>query len=387
MTCNVYTITITTTVYIRWITSQIVILSFFYINPAVFCTIGSLLQQTRCLSWRPLVGGRGAAVRPLKMAYMLLAVVALCTRTVVVAAAAAAAAPGCQITGWWSGGTGIVQEGHTITIATGDTGHGTISGHTLEMYFDNMHGAPLKGTLSADCRTIVFDNSATWTLACPDPPGKLAPAPRSCGAFNTNHTTCCAAGLACNTRTQTCETPPTLTKIHVVYMTHLDLGFTNTTRNVCDEYADNYFPEAFATAAELRKNCSDPKTCPVFRWTEFPWIIQEFLDGGTGCAHNRRTVEQVASMEAAIARDDIIWHANAVNFLTEVLDEPLWDYSLSMKDVLNKRFNKSHGLLTGKLADVRAKPTTDSDQSLYLASGVEANVSGCSAQAQAQAQA
>jgi hypothetical protein len=90
-------------------------------------------------------------------------------------------------------------------------------------------------------------------------------------------------------------------------------------------------------------------------------------------------------MEAAIARDDIIWHANAVNFLTEVLDEPLWDYSLSMKDVLNKRFNKSHGLLTGKLADVRAKPTTD--LSLYLASGVEANVSGCSAQAQAQAQA
>ena len=57
-------------------------------------------------------------------------------------------------------------------------------------------------------------------------------------------------------------------------------------------------------------------------------------------------------MEAAIARDDIIWHANAVNFLTEVLDEPLWDYSLGMKNTLNKRFNKSHGIIAGKLADV-----------------------------------
>ena len=43
--------------------------------------------------------------------------------------------------------------------------------------------------------------------------------------------------------------------------------------------------------------------------------------------------------------------ANAVNFLTEVLDEPLWDYSLRMKDRLNARFNKSHGKLCGKLTD------------------------------------
>lgn len=131
-----------------------------------------------------------------------------------------------------------------------------------------------------------------------------------------------------------------------------------------------YFPSAFKTAETLRQNCSDPKTCPVFKWTEFPWIVQEFLDGGTGCAHNRRTVLQLEAMEAAIEKEDVIWHANAVvsgptallslallhspctrgvalfnaqcvkltkccsrsqNFLTEVLDEPLWDYSLGMK--------------------------------------------------------
>ena len=166
-----------------------------------------------------------------------------------------------------------------------------------------MHGTPLTGTLSADCRTIDFSNGAQWTLACPDPPGRLAPADRACGG---NHA-CCATGTVCDTRTQTCGPAPELTKIHVVYMTHLDLGFTNTTRNVCDEYADEYFPAAFATAAALRRNCTDAKTCPTFRWTEFPWIIQEFLDGGTGCAHNRRTVAQLAAMEAAIERDDIIW--------------------------------------------------------------------------------
>ena len=36
----------------------------------------------------------------------------------------------------------------------------------------------------------------------------------------------------------------TLERIHLVYMTHLDVGFTNTSRNVCDTYFDEYFPAA-----------------------------------------------------------------------------------------------------------------------------------------------
>ena len=51
------------------------------------------------------------------------------------AAAPTSAPPGhCQITGWWSGGTGIVQVGDKITIGVGDTGHGSIAGHKLTMY-------------------------------------------------------------------------------------------------------------------------------------------------------------------------------------------------------------------------------------------------------------
>lgn len=64
-----------------------------------------------------------------------------------------------------------------------------------------------------------------------------------------------------------------LEKIHLVYMTHLDLGFTDTTRNVCDRYFDLYFPQAFKLSSDLRKSCKT-ETCPVFRWTQFPWLIQ-----------------------------------------------------------------------------------------------------------------
>ena len=54
----------------------------------------------------------------------------------------------------------------------------------------------------ADCTAIKWSNGAVW-LAGAAPP---APPP-----------------------------PAAISKIHLVYMTHLDLGYTDTTRNVCDE--------------------------------------------------------------------------------------------------------------------------------------------------------
>jgi len=143
----------------------------------------------------------------------------------------------------------------------------------------------------------------------------------------------------------------TLTKIHVVYMTHLDLGFTDTTRNVCDKYFDVFFPNAFNTSRTLRALCTDPATCPTFRWTEFPWLIQEYLDGRAGCSHRRRTPFEVQDMEQAIADDDVLWNANALNWLTEVADKELFGYGLAMRAKLNARFNKTHGTLLAKLTD------------------------------------
>eukprot|EP00039_Didymoeca_costata_P013657 m.211396 g.211396 ORF g.211396 m.211396 type:complete len:926 (+) comp15837_c0_seq6:99-2876(+) len=140
--------------------------------------------------------------------------------------------------------------------------------------------------------------------------------------------------------------PVNFSKIHVVYMTHLDLGFTGTTRNVVDKYFDIFFPQAFETAQDLRKACVGNATlCPAYKWTQFPWLIQEFLDGAAGASHRKRTPDEIKAMEEAILNDDIIWHANAVNWLTEVADKELFSYGISMKDRLNSRFNKTHGNL------------------------------------------
>ena len=220
----------------------------------------------------------------------------------------------CKLTGAYADAGGqytLQQTSPTRVHITSDQGawqplDASLSGSVLTAKFSNS-AAALTGDVSANCASISWSNGVTWK--------KTVPAPN-------------------------------ITSVHLVYMTHLDLGFTDTTRNVCDEYFDSFFPAAFKTAADLRARGGVER----FRWTEFPWLIQEYLDGGARCSHTSRTREQVAAMEEAIKQDDVIWLGTAVNFLPEVLDEPMWDYSLRMASRLNTAFNKSWGKV-GKHTD------------------------------------
>lgn len=44
------------------------------------------------------------------------------------------------------------------------------------------------------------------------------------------------------------EIYPNIKHVHIIFMTHLDLGFTNFTRFVLQQYYDQYFPAAIKTA-------------------------------------------------------------------------------------------------------------------------------------------
>ena len=112
----------------------------------------------------------------------------------------------------------------------------------------------------------------------------------------------------------------------MISMIHLDIGFTNSTRGVCDSYFDEHFPRAIETATELRRR----KGMARFQWTTFPWLVQEFLDGAAGCASRLRTPQELMHVRQAIERDDIVWHANALNSFFELYDQPLLTYSLGV---------------------------------------------------------
>ncbi|CAF4439447.1 unnamed protein product, partial [Rotaria sp. Silwood2] len=78
-------------------------------------------------------------------------------------------------------------------------------------------------------------------------------------------------------------TYPWIKKVHVVSMTHLDVGFTNFAANVCSLYFNNHLPNAARLAQELRDRGGEER----FIFTTHPWILLEFFDNIAQCTNER----------------------------------------------------------------------------------------------------
>ncbi len=124
--------------------------------------------------------------------------------------------------------------------------------------------------------------------------------------------------------------------IHLVFKTHLDIGFTDYAANVVRKYHSQFIPQAIALAAQTRA------TGAHFRWTVGAWLIYDYLEQAD--SSGRRL------MEDAIAAGDIVWHALPFTTHTELMDESLFRYGLSYAQRLDARFGRK--TIAGKMTDV-----------------------------------
>lgn len=125
--------------------------------------------------------------------------------------------------------------------------------------------------------------------------------------------------------------------IHLVFKTHLDIGFTDLARNVAARYFNDFIPRALDVAAELRRTGDDR-----FRWTTGAWLIYEFLE--------RASPAERAQMEQAIAAGDIHWHALPFTTHSELMDAELFAFGLSLAQRLDQRFGRR--TIAAKMTDV-----------------------------------
>ncbi|MCC3375942.1 DUF5054 domain-containing protein [Cohnella sp. REN36] len=126
--------------------------------------------------------------------------------------------------------------------------------------------------------------------------------------------------------------------VHVVFKTHLDIGFTDLARNVMDQYFQLYIPKALQLAEQLRLEGGPAQ----FVWTTGSWLINEYL--------KQADEEQTRTMEKAIAAGSIVWHGLPFTTHTELMDPALFEYGLSIAQKLNARYGKS--AITAKMTDV-----------------------------------
>lgn len=124
-------------------------------------------------------------------------------------------------------------------------------------------------------------------------------------------------------------------KLHVVYKTHLDIGFTDLAAKVEEQYLYDFIPKAL----DLGEKIPDK-----FTWTTGSWLIEFYLN------HPDVTVENKERMRQAIEKGTIRWHALPFTIHTELMDGELMRYATSISKELDQEFGKT--TIASKMTDI-----------------------------------
>ena len=131
---------------------------------------------------------------------------------------------------------------------------------------------------------------------------------------------------------------PSVKRVLVMFKCHFDAGFIDTQYNVVHKrYFEKFFPEAIEIAHAA--NAGGKRR---YVWTTGSWLLYEYLEQASAADR--------ATMEAAIRRGDIAWHALPFTWQTEMLSPSMIEGSLALARSLDARF----GVMTtgAKMTDV-----------------------------------
>jgi hypothetical protein len=128
-------------------------------------------------------------------------------------------------------------------------------------------------------------------------------------------------------------------RIHLVFKTHLDIGFTDHAARVRRQYHEQFIPQAIATGEHFY--AENPER-PAFIWTTGAWLIHDHLA--------TQDADKVRRLERAIERGLIAWHALPFTTHTELMSPALFRAGLSYGQELDKRFGRTTS--AAKMTDV-----------------------------------
>ncbi|HET7272716.1 MAG TPA: DUF5054 domain-containing protein, partial [Rubrobacter sp.] len=131
---------------------------------------------------------------------------------------------------------------------------------------------------------------------------------------------------------------PAIDVVHLVFKTHLDVGFTDFAANVIDEYFERFIPQAIDVAGELRRRGGPERLI----WTTGSWLIYEYLE--------KAAPSERQSLEEAIEAGDVIWHGLPFTTHSELVDPGLFEYGLGLSRELDARFGRE--TIAAKMTDV-----------------------------------
>ena len=130
-----------------------------------------------------------------------------------------------------------------------------------------------------------------------------------------------------------------ISKVIVVFKTHLDIGYTDLAETVLRKYRESFIPQAVDLAVKV--NAGQKKR---FVWTVGSYLIVHYL------SNPDVPKEQKEKLENLLRLGWIRWHGLAFTTHTELMDETLLRYNLSLSRELDKKYNQK--TIAAKMTDV-----------------------------------
>lgn len=134
------------------------------------------------------------------------------------------------------------------------------------------------------------------------------------------------------------EVHPEVKKVHIIFKTHLDIGFTDLSSVVERRYIENFIPKAIDLAEQLREAGGEER----YVWTTGSWVIASYLE--------QASKKEVRRLEEAIERGDIVWNAVPYTTMTEVMTKDHLRTILRLSEQLDKKYGKK--TIAAKMTDV-----------------------------------
>ena len=130
-------------------------------------------------------------------------------------------------------------------------------------------------------------------------------------------------------------------EIFVIFKTHLDIGFTDYSKNILQKYITQYIPDAIKVGYELKD------TDTPFVWTVGSWLIWQALQH-----------DEDGSVEKAIRDGILCWHALPFTTHTELMNETLFEYGVQLSKKLEKLKSIGHILPVSRNGIFNSKKLT-----------------------------
>ncbi|WP_158648280.1 DUF5054 domain-containing protein, partial [Candidatus Symbiothrix dinenymphae] len=131
---------------------------------------------------------------------------------------------------------------------------------------------------------------------------------------------------------------PEVTKVHVIFKTHLDIGYTDFATKIEQRFIEEYIPKALAVNDALKAEGSADR----YVWTTGTWLVDTYL--------KQAPPDSVKKFEQALKEGDFAWVGIPYTIESESANLPLFEGMLKLSHRLDKQFGKK--TIAAKMTDV-----------------------------------